>query len=732
MWRRRSLWVAAAAVLYVCAAALQEHPESPAAWLALVLGPLLLVIGFSAIEAPGGRVDHIDANARSAARVTIAGMSIAVTAALGVGLQLAEALGVALASVSSLVALVRVSSLGGVAARPSRYRYDAAVLAGLLWVAALALSAARVFTPHRLDAVDPFIVDYATVAASLAVMGIALVAAFRLYAQRRFELGVAERAAAALWLTILALVIGVFAALLSVAAPERIVPLMALCGAVAVSASAVSLKPSRISSLLRMAVAVTLLCAPVVCVAVVVAYKAPTHAGLILFVVTILAAVLGVVAPRLAHWLAPERGKWISVLEAAIRAAKEPDPRQAVVNVLSAVRDGLGADEGPAAVYRIASNDRVVVDRAGYLHVEPGELPARLIDVASAEPDQVLSSESLRYIQVQRPDVRDLVAWLDTRGAGATALIRDDDVFVGALVWPSAGRASPLSFQEVSLLRHLADHLGAATESAAQLARARSREIEAEQAMHEAVQRASELETALAKQLRKHEALAEHLARPARVASYSGAARSALTDAERHARSGLAVALVAPPGVDAVSWAAVIHLASPYRDGPLMVIAAPSDIERRLQGAPGGTLVVLEAHTFPVEAQHQLAAVQETGVIAVVPSLEKLDERLADRLGERAVMLPALIDRPEDLRALALDHLARIGMRLRGSPMGLSLQAQEMLNEHDWPGNDVELEAVLTRAAVEARDEVVQADELARLIGVSQPTREGRRVRRAR
>ena len=52
---------------------------------------------------------------------------------------------------------------------------------------------------------DPLVIDYAIVAASLASIGISLVAAFQLYVQRRFELGVAERSAAALWLTILCL-----------------------------------------------------------------------------------------------------------------------------------------------------------------------------------------------------------------------------------------------------------------------------------------------------------------------------------------------------------------------------------------------------------------------------------------------------------------------------------------------------------------------------------------------
>ena len=44
---------------------------------------------------------------------------------------------------------------------------------------------------------------------------------------------------------------------------------------------------------------------------------------------------------------------------------------------------------------------------------------------------------------------------------------------------------------------------------------------------------------------------------------------------------------------------------------------------------------------------------------------DEMSERLADRLGDRAVALPTLADRAEDIRALTLEHLGRIGVRER-------------------------------------------------------------------
>jgi DNA-binding NtrC family response regulator len=71
------------------------------------------------------------------------------------------------------------------------------------------------------------------------------------------------------------------------------------------------------------------------------------------------------------------------------------------------------------------------------------------------------------------------------------------------------------------------------------------------------------------------------------------------------------------------------------------------------------------------------------------------------------------------LRALALHKLSRIGLRLRGRPIGLSLRAQQVLNEHDWPGNDVELDAALLCAALETTGEVVGERALTAAIGAA-------------
>jgi DNA-binding NtrC family response regulator len=71
-----------------------------------------------------------------------------------------------------------------------------------------------------------------------------------------------------------------------------------------------------------------------------------------------------------------------------------------------------------------------------------------------------------------------------------------------------------------------------------------------------------------------------------------------------------------------------------------------------------------------------------------------------------------LASRPEDLRALVLDQLARVGARFRGEPVGVEDRALARLMDHNWPGNDVELADVLLRAALVARGQRVTLEDL--------------------
>ena len=115
--------------------------------------------------------------------------------------------------------------------------------------------------------------------------------------------------------------------------------------------------------------------------------------------------------------------------------------------------------------------DRLVVDRAGYLHTEKAEVPERLIDIAEREPERVLSTEALRYVQVPRPDVRPLVEWLDAARRGSCGAGSRREILRGTAARARCESDRRHCPSRRSPMRRLADYLGAAIGAAAQLAR---------------------------------------------------------------------------------------------------------------------------------------------------------------------------------------------------------------------------------------------------------------------
>lgn len=735
--RERSFWAALALVLYLGVAHWQVAPEASLAWASLVFGPLVLLAGWRLASEPPLGADWIDPTARRAAKAVAAGVAVTLVAECGPArpsFAAARALGLGMAAVAAPVAVTRIRALGG-SAKQLEASNDAAWVTGLLWLAAFGLAVARVMGGD--EAVDGLTVDYATLAAALGGAGIGMVAAFRVFIARRHELGVAERAAGALWLGVVCLALGALGALMEVAPPERAVPLASLVGTVAFVSCAVSQRPALVARALRMFASVTMLATPLMSVAVVVAYKAPTHAGAILFVVTATAVGLGMLAPRLAERMAPARGKTLRALERATLAAKAPEPRQAVVLSLSAIRDAFGTEAGSAALYRFATSDRLTVDRAGYLHVEHADVPEGLVEYALGEPERILGTEVLREFQVRRREIRPWVAWLDDRGAGAAALLLDETVPLGLVLWPAAGRVEPLSYEEVRALRVLADHLATAAGAEASLDRTRERAIAIERERHALALELEELRDRLAREEGRQRAVAAMFAERARRGAYGPAAQMGLTMAEHLGGRGEPLVVVQRPGGDPLAWAAVAHLASPHAGRLMLVVDGLRReehlVESWLDGsrsplelARGGTLVLVDAQGLPRDVQRVIGTSRrpDVALIAILPADAEamlaagvIDPHFAALFGDRVLSPPRLAERGEDLRALALAELARLGTRLRGEPLGLSLDAQRLVLEYGWPGNEAELAAVLLRAALATSGAVVGAAELSAALG---------------
>jgi two-component system, NtrC family, response regulator len=119
-------------------------------------------------------------------------------------------------------------------------------------------------------------------------------------------------------------------------------------------------------------------------------------------------------------------------------------------------------------------------------------------------------------------------------------------------------------------------------------------------------------------------------------------------------------------------------------------------------------LRVLQEHRFrPVGAKHELISNFRL-VAATNKSLEKMvadgnfRSDLLFRLRTLAIELPPLTARKEDIKELAMHHMARVCERYQIGTKGFSPEFFDALMAHDWPGNVRELVNAIEHAVTAA------------------------------
>ena len=317
---------------------------------------------------------------------------------------------------------------------------------------------------------------------------------------------------------------------------------------------------------------------------------------------------------------------------------------------------------------------------------------------------------------------------MNDRGALLATVVACEGETEGLLVLPRVAREEPVTLEEVRACKDVADRLAAACRARGTQARmlARAHEaIAARRRGRRAVERAcatSATSTSGATRSRP-----TRLARPATVGVYSAASRMALEALERRTAVGAPIAVLAPSGVDPVPYLARAHLAGARRDAPLVLVDATSarehDVARwtdpdasPLALADRGMLVLLDgaalpargaaarrARAAPRSAPPGSAPTRSTSQLALTAVALPRGARRAGPARRRRwrcasptratppVALPRLRDRPEDLRAILTDRLAREGLRVHGRPVGIDHAAYARLVEYAFPGEDAEL-----------------------------------------
>jgi DNA-binding NtrC family response regulator len=155
----------------------------------------------------------------------------------------------------------------------------------------------------------------------------------------------------------------------------------------------------------------------------------------------------------------------------------------------------------------------------------------------------------------------------------------------------------------------------------------------------------------------------------------------------------------------------------------------------RFELADGGTLFLDEIANVPSSLQSKLLRVLQAGEFERVGSSKtrhvdvrilsatnadlsqeissgRFRQDLLFRLNTVEIHLPPLRDRREDIPLLAEHFLGQHMQRYRKDIEGFDAAAMQMLKEHQWPGNIRELEHVVERAVLMARERFVGAGDL--------------------
>ncbi len=149
-----------------------------------------------------------------------------------------------------------------------------------------------------------------------------------------------------------------------------------------------------------------------------------------------------------------------------------------------------------------------------------------------------------------------------------------------------------------------------------------------------------------------------------------------------------------------------------------------------LELADRGTLYLEEVHRLPGEVQERLAqalaalderrergepAVPDVRLIASCSVIQAADNgfhpRLMALLERRQLRVPPLAERTDDLPELALFFMQQHARRMGAVVEGISDDSMKRLRKYRWPGDVRELQSVVERAVMSAREPVLEVDQ---------------------
>jgi two-component system, NtrC family, nitrogen regulation response regulator NtrX len=257
---------------------------------------------------------------------------------------------------------------------------------------------------------------------------------------------------------------------------------------------------------------------------------------------------------------------------------------------------------------------------------------------------------------------------------------------------------------------------------------------------------------------KENERLREMVGSGPKMIGASPAWQRAVEQASMAARSDARVLLIGESGTGKELLAARIHSGSPFSSGPFVKVncaAIPTELlETELFGhekgsftgatatrrgkfelADGGTIFLDEVGDLHAASQAKLLRVLQEGefhrvggeqiikvAVRVISATnrdlggmvaqEKFREDLYYRLSVVPIRVPALRERPQDIRALAEYFLEDFCARNNFRPKTLEPGVLPVLEAHSWPGNARELRNVIERMAILSPGEQITRDSI--------------------
>ncbi|MBK1883479.1 sigma-54-dependent Fis family transcriptional regulator [Luteolibacter pohnpeiensis] len=253
---------------------------------------------------------------------------------------------------------------------------------------------------------------------------------------------------------------------------------------------------------------------------------------------------------------------------------------------------------------------------------------------------------------------------------------------------------------------------------------------------------------------------AKHSSPPLQFASEDKRTRDEFDTLFRAAATNASVLILGESGTGKSVIAREVHERSHLRDKPFVTVSCPSlskellesvlfghikgsftgairDTWGKVHAAEGGTLFLDEIGELPMEIQPKLLRllqereyerlgenkVRSSNVRVIAATNRDLTESIASgdfredlyyRLNVISITVPSLRDRPADLFQFATQYLEFFSSQMGRKIDGFSESGRSALMRHSWPGNLRELRNAIERAAILARGNKIEAEDLPR------------------